>query len=106
MQLKSYLTMKIISFLTQTGISKGAQMKQIMIYDLLPLLRKGWVACNCNGSWRWYKYKPQCRQRFGLWNTEYERNESCFASLTAFNIAPFDGSWKDSLIKVEHNEEE
>lgn len=23
-----------------------------------------------------------------------------------FNIAPFDGDWKDSLIKVEHKEEE
>ena len=81
-------------------------MKQITIYDLLPLLRKGWVACNSNGSWRWSKYKPNCRQRFGLWNTEYERNEACFASLTAFRIAPFGGDWKDSLIKVEHKEEQ
>lgn len=23
-----------------------------------------------------------------------------------FNIAPFDGNWKDSLIKVEHKEEQ
>ena len=88
-------------------------MNQITIYDLLPLLKNGWVACNSNGSWRWCKYKPQCRQIFGLWNTEYERNESYFASLTAFRIAPFDGDWKDSLIKCgesaiikKHKEEE
>lgn len=79
---------------------KGGKMKRITIYNLLPLLKKGWVACNSNGSWRWYKYKPKCRQRYGLWNTEYERNESYFASLTAFDIAPFDGDWKDSLINV------
>ena len=35
-------------------------MKHITIYDLLPLLKKGWVACNSNGSWRWFKYKPKC----------------------------------------------
>lgn len=81
-------------------------MKQIKIEQLLPLLKSGWVACNSNGSWRWFKYKPKCRQRFGLWDTEYERNEAYFSPLTAFRIAPFDGDWKDSLIKVEHKEEE
>ena len=81
-------------------------MKQIKIEQLFPLLKSGWVACNSNGSWRWCKYKPKCRKKYGSWNTEYERNESYFDSLNAFSIAPFDGDWEDSLIKVEHKEEE
>ena len=85
-------------------------MKQITIYEFLKknegVIKNGWVACNSNGSWRWSKYKPKCRQRFGLWDTEYERNEAYFASLTAFNIEPFEVDWRDSLIKVKQKEEE
>lgn len=77
-------------------------MKQITIYDLLQLLKKGWVAMDMDGSWCWFSTKPYKRTDMWLWTKDYG-----YRSLTrAFDIAPFDGDWKDSLIKVEHKEEE
>jgi len=77
-------------------------MKQIMIYDLFPLLKDGWVAMDNNGSWWWYKSKPiKCSSAwFGRIMAEGTKLSY------SFNIATFDGDWKDSLIKVEHKEEE
>ena len=77
-------------------------MKQITIYDLIPLLKKGWVAMDKDGDWCWFSNKPYKRTDMWLW-----RDLGDWRALTrAFNIAPFDGDWKDSLIKVEHKEEE
>lgn len=83
-------------------------MKQITIYDLLPLLKKGWVSCEKNGEWVWHKTKPRIEEYLDenykkeiWWTSRY-----CFPITEFFNIAPFDGDWKDSLIKVEHKEEE
>lgn len=36
-------------------------MKQITIYDLLPLLKKDWVACDKCGQWFWHNKKPVTR---------------------------------------------
>ena len=78
-------------------------MKQITIYELLPLLKKGWVAMDKSGDWYWYDRKPVILGR----KSEGWRGENNFRTLMKlFNIAPFDGDWKDSLIKVEHKEEE
>lgn len=79
-------------------------MKQITIYDLLPLLKKGWVAYD-NETWWWYQTKPIAYKRHNCWmvtNTRYMR----LKAIGIKTIAPFDGDWKDSLIKVEHKEEE
>lgn len=79
-------------------------MKQITIYDLLPLLKKGWVAKDFDNIWHWFKTKPvRCKYHAG-WYDPKNMRESRIIDL--FNIAPFDGDWKDSLIKVEHKEEE
>ena len=80
-------------------------MKQITIYDLLPLLKKGWVACSEKGVWSYYSKKPVLEQgyKFYVANT---KDSIEWTVLNCFNIAPFDGDWKDSLIKVEHKEEE
>ena len=79
-------------------------MEQITIYDLLPLLKKGWVAMDEDRSWWWYKTKPVAYKRRNYWmvaHTPYmELN-----TIEMKEIAPFDGHWKDSLIKVEHKEE-
>ncbi|MBO7736036.1 MAG: hypothetical protein J6S67_25930 [Methanobrevibacter sp.] len=77
-------------------------MKQITIYDLLPLLKKGWVAMDEDGIWVWYNEKPICciNGRWGVFG------DADAFQLYSFDIAPFDGDWKDSLIKVEHKEEE
>lgn len=75
-------------------------MKQITIYDVLPLLNTGWVAMDSSGSWYWFSTKPYKGTYMWLWKKDWG-----YRSLTrAFNIAPFDGDWKDSLIKVEHKD--
>ena len=76
-------------------------MKQITIYDLLPLLKNGWVAYSPNGHWNWYNKKPQFSGDFAV-----SEPLSIWEPIGPFmfNIAPFDGDCKDSLIKVEHKE--
>ena len=74
-------------------------MKQITIYDLLPLLKKGWVAMEESGLWWWMQYKP-----FPFKNQWHYNKGTIKPLYWLFNIAPFDGDWKDSLIKVEHKE--
>ena len=72
--------------------------KQITIYDLLPFLETGWVAMDKSGIWWWYEFKPMKREFY--W---YEKNGGNVVELHyIFNIAPFDGDWKDSLIKIDH----
>jgi len=70
-------------------------MKQIQIYELLPLLRPGFVAMDKNGIWCWYEHEPvpDNIRIWMLWSAGdlYE--------LAAFNIAPFEGDWKDSLME-------
>ena len=84
-------------------------MIQITIYDLLPLLKKGWVCMDRDGTWKWFSHKPHKIKPFvygeeTYWECYYPKCEGSF--LKHFNIAPFDGDWKDSLIKVEHKEEQ
>ena len=78
--------------------SKGVQMKQITIYDLLPLLRNGWVAMDEDRGWWWFEKKP-CIEDNEWWNVA-----GILIGLYHFNIKSFYGDWKDSLIKVEHKE--
>ena len=70
-------------------------MKQIKIYDLLPLLRPGFVAMEKNGIWYWYTYKP-VPDNIGIWMLLHG-GELC--ELSAFNIERFEGDWKDSLME-------
>lgn len=70
-------------------------MNQIKIYDLLPRLRPGYVAMEKNGIWYWYDHEP-VPDNTGIWmflsgGELYE--------LSAFKIEPFEGDWKDSLMK-------
>ena len=75
-------------------------MKQITIYDLLPLLKKGWVAMDKDGTWKWYALKPKMFKGSKNWMDK----AFSYQYFYQFNIAPFDGDWQDSLIKVEHKE--
>jgi len=77
-------------------------MKQITIYDLIPLLNGGYVAMDEDGNWKWYALKPKMFKRSKNWMDK----AFSYLDLYQFNIAPFDGDWKDSLIKVEHRGEE
>lgn len=69
-------------------------MNQITIYELLPLLRQGFVAMDKDKIWWWYDEEPSQRTRCWCNNGYifYDLNQM-------FNIAPFDGDWKDSLIE-------
>lgn len=69
-------------------------MKQITIYDLLPLLKPGWVAMDDNKRWWWYNVMPA--PKYGIWIVKIQ--DEC-SLLSEFNIAPFDGDWKDSLME-------
>lgn len=81
-------------------------MKQITIYEFLKknedVIKDGWVAMDKDGEWCWFSNKPY--KRTDMWVL---RDLGGWQALTrAFNIASFDGDWKDSLIKIEHKEEE
>lgn len=76
-------------------------MKQITIYDLLPLLRKGWVAMDKDGAWHRFPNAPTMRQGrfFDHWWTDRNILRIVFLS-HCLNIQKFDGDWKDSLMEV------
>lgn len=69
-------------------------MKQITIYELLPLLRKGWVAMDADGDWVFYGKKPKLSLKYKGFVSLQSDSDVFF--LDMFNIAPFDGDWKDS----------
>lgn len=75
-------------------------MKQITIYELLPLLKSGWVAMDADGKWNLHYDLPTRYQ--GMFGSMLSRVEI----YRAFNIALFAGSWKDSLINVEDYQKE
>lgn len=72
-------------------------MKQITIYELLPLLRKGYVAMDKNKDWNFFGLRPTpvCECEIFV----RQENDFGYAFLEMFNIAPFDGDWKDSLME-------
>ena len=74
--------------------------KQIKIEELIPFMKKGWVAMNKNGFWYWYEKKPMLmedgRTNQFKWADYYII--SCNLS-NAFNIIPAK-DWTKSLIKV------
>jgi len=83
--------------------------KQITIYDLLPLLKKGWVAYDDSG-WAWFSERPVfvSDEDEDRWYIGVDGGHACNLSAEGcpFNIKPFDKAWRDSLINVEHKEEE
>ena len=68
--------------------SKG---EPIDIKVMLPLLKKGWVAMDKNGSWHWYKEKPYIEKYYYSWNSG---SPVCF--IGGFNIKPAE-NWEESL---------
>ena len=67
----------------------------INIQDIIPFMKKGWVAMDSNGDWYWHRKKPVKEPTpWNYWNgrgSEYD--------LEMFDIAPAD-DWTKSLIKV------
>lgn len=73
-------------------------MKQITIYDLLPLMKPGFVAMNKSGYWWWFEKEPKPDGDNKCWTLK-DVPISDFSVLNAFNIAEFDSDWKDSLME-------
>jgi hypothetical protein len=66
---------------------------KINIKDLLPLLKKGWVAMNEDDRWFWYLNKPS--KRSDCWDSlEYQCLSETFDIKPAYN-------WERSLIKCD-----
>lgn len=81
-------------------------MKQITIHEFLEInkdiLCGDYVAMDKTGNWKLYGSEPEASK---WWNEWILHSDTVF-DLSGFSIAPFDGDWKDSLIKVEHEREE
>lgn len=71
--------------------------KQITIYDLLPRLKPGCVAMDKDDEWFWFDFKPNHNDF--MWGTNVKVDDECISLSKLFNIAPFDGDWKDSLME-------
>ena len=78
-------------------------MNQITIYELLPLLRSGFVSMDSDGEWVWWETEPQRILTGWVFPREIKnKKEISYAAHilnNLFNIAPFDGDWKDSLME-------
>ena len=71
--------------------------KQIKIEELIPFMKKGWVACDEYGAWWWYSVKPKLE----IWKGYWDRGKYCEEIPDIFiNIAPAE-DWTKSLIKIE-----
>lgn len=70
---------------------------KIKIEQLVPLLRKGWVAMDKDKIWYWYERKPWLEDDSQNFWSSYD-NEGSF-SLEAFDIEPAE-DWKNSLIET------
>lgn len=71
--------------------------RMIKIEDLLPLIKKGYVAMDKNGDWCWFEKKPYHDDNY--WIVESLDWDEYIYLDYAFNIAPYDGNWKDSLME-------
>lgn len=70
----------------------------INIQDIIPFMKKGWIAMDEDGSWYWFNGKPKlnhdtwrCGERLKIRKAERLSN--------TFDIAPAD-DWTKSLIKL------
>lgn len=71
----------------------------INIQDIIPFMRKGWVAMDGNCKWGWYDKKPFISKRLLQW-VSADNGENYEMLNIPFDIAPAD-DWTKSLIKVD-----
>lgn len=67
----------------------------INIQDIIPFMKKGWVAMDAKGIWVWYSHKPVISKQRKLFLV----TQGTMAPLDCFDIATVN-DWKDSLIRV------
>lgn len=68
------------------------------IIEVKPHLKPGWVAFDKkNKKWCWYKHKPHCAERIGLWMRDEIEHPWC--DLSCIDIdEPED--WTQSLMEI------
>ena len=73
----------------------------INIQDIVPFMKKGWVAMDDNGIWVWYATKPFIQKKEGIWQVKKSVTNTSYDEFprSTFDIAPAD-DWTKSLIKV------
>ena len=73
--------------------------KTITIDELIPLLKRGWVAMDKDGSWGWYRTMPYTVGSIyeSFWTSNGYKDSSMFF---CFKIKRFKGNWKESLRRV------
>ena len=68
----------------------------INIEELIPFMKKGWVAMDENGVWTWFDKEPYIPKDLFIWAA----NSPDFRELSkCFDIAPAE-DWEKSLRKV------
>lgn len=82
------------------ALQKLAKGEPIDIKVLLPLLPKGWVACDSKGEWFVFSCKPFIRKKVGskeegIWDSN---NHEGYIGYLPFNLKPAD-DWKTSLME-------
>lgn len=73
--------------------------KQIKIEELIPFMKKGWVACDKDGYWSYFRQKPVLG--FDMWYPQRKFGQEWNTIVLGlyFNIKPAK-DWTKSLIKV------
>ena len=72
-------------------------MAQIKIQDLLPLMKPGFVAMDKDGTWCWYSFHTSHNDY--TWGFDACLMDEYVCLSGGFDIAPFEGDWKDSLME-------
>lgn len=67
---------------------------KIYIEDLIPLLKRGWVAMNKDGCWWWYEDKPYIDDKDDFWT-----NTNHICGLFCLNIESVN-DWTQSLREI------
>lgn len=66
----------------------------INIQEIIPFMKKGWVAMDWNNDWWWFYNKPVIDKDLLQWQSSGEKGK-----INSFDIVPAD-DWTKSLIKV------
>ena len=80
--------------------------KQIDIKELIPYMKKGWVACDKDGTWKWYSKKPLLcindkDERFNFWMPALNsKMQYLFINDIAFRKVKRPKDWTKSLIRI------
>lgn len=73
----------------------------IKIEQLVPLLKKGWVAMDKDGKWHWYSSKPKISWFTGTWCSKGKHE---YLLNNVFYIRSQRRNWKNTLIEIKEEE--